>query len=324
MPLIDLQINPRSASAIVLLIAAAGISAAATPPAPALIAPQNGASVQAPLAISWSSVSDPSGIVAYNWEVSALSSFSSIAVQNSTNGQTQGTVSGLANGKYFWRVQAVNGGLTQGAWSAANSFTIAGAAAGSLPAPVMNPPKGYSTFHPLETMTFTWGAVPGAASYLFQFSTDPSFPLATRGQFDNLPTPTMSFGTPDQGNYFARAFAVSSTGVLSQPSNIITYSVFYSNPITAPPSPINPLSGTLTLPVTLKWTDIANPQPSGYEVEIAKDSGFANIEEDDPQLNEPTRTVLSLTPGTKFWRARSTVGDASPTTGAVTAWSTSG
>ncbi|HEX3876529.1 MAG TPA: hypothetical protein VHW24_06065, partial [Bryobacteraceae bacterium] len=47
-------------------------------------------------------------------------------------------------------------------------------------------------------------------------------------------------------------------------------------------------------------------------------------EEDDPQLNEPTRTVLSLTPGTKFWRARSTVGDASPTTGAVTAWSTSG
>jgi hypothetical protein len=34
--------------------------------------------------------------------------------------------------------------------------------------------------------------------------------------------------------------------------------------------------------------------------------------------------VLSLTPGAKFWRVRSTQGDASPTTGAVTAWSTPG
>jgi hypothetical protein len=39
-------------------------------------------------------------------------------------------------------------------------------------------------------------------------------------------------------------------------------------------------------------------------VEIAKDSGFATIEEDDPQLNEPARTTMSLTSGTKFWRAR--------------------
>jgi hypothetical protein len=311
--------------AIALCVAVAADAAAAGPPAPNPLTPANGTGVQNPVAISWSAVSDPAGIVGYNWQVSPSSSFSPIAFQSSTSGQTQDTVSGLSNGKYFWRVQAVNGSLVQGAFSATESFTVTGAGPGSPAAPVMQPPKGYSTFHPFETMTFNWSAVPGAATYLMQYSTDSTFPQSTRGQFDNLPTPTMSFATPDQGNYFARAFAVSSTGVLSQPSNVITFSIFYSNPLPAAPSPVSPANGSSqTLPVTLTWTDVPNPQPSGYEVEIAKDSAFNTIEEDDPQLNEPSRTVLSLTPGIKFWRARSTQGDASPTTGAVTAWSATG
>jgi hypothetical protein len=72
------------------------------------------------------------------------------------------------------------------------------------------------------------------------------------------------------------------------------------------------------------WTDVANPQPSGYELQIAKDSGFQQIEDDSPQLNNPNRTVLSLTSGQKFWRVRSAQGDSSPTTAAVTAWSAAG
>jgi hypothetical protein len=69
---------------------------------------------------------------------------------------------------------------------------------------------------------------------------------------------------------------------------------------------------------------VANPQPSGYELQIAKDSGFQQIEDDSPQLNNPNRNVLSLTSGQKFWRVRSAQGDASPTTAAVTAWSAQG
>ena len=317
---------PKLLPVVALIIAASGISLAAGPPAPSVVSPANGATVQLPLTISWTSVNDSAGLLAYAWQVSTSSSFSVIAFQNSNNGQsTQGAISGLANGRYFWRVQAIDNNFVQGAWSATQSFTVSGAAPGALAAPVLGPPKGYSTFHPLENMTFNWSVVPGAATYLFQFATDSSFPVATRGQFDNLPTPTDSFATPDQGNYFARALAVSANGALSQPSNVITFSVFYSNPLPPPPSPLSPANGaTLTLPVILNWSDVLNPQPSGYEVQIAKDSGFANVEEDDPQLNEPTRTVLSLTPGTKFWRVRSTQGDASPTTGAVTAWSTPG
>jgi hypothetical protein len=308
-----------------LLLALPRFASAATPPTPSPLSPAAGASVTAPFTVSWSAVTDPSGIVAYNWEVSASSNFSSIAANNSTMGATQDTVSGLGNGTYFWRVQSVNGSFVQSAWSAPRSFTVTGVSAGALAAPNMDPPKAYSTFHPLEVMTFTWSAVSGAATYEMQASTDPSFPVSTSFIMSNIVNPTYSFSTPDQGNYFARVFAVDSNGVRSAPSNVITFSISYNNPLPPPPSPISPLNaGTLTLPVTVKWTDVANPQPSGYEIQIAKDSSFQNIEEDDPQLNDPSRTVLSLTPGTKYWRVRSAQGDASPTTAAVTKWSASG
>src|SRR5690348_1936175 len=113
-----------------LLLAVARPAAAAGPAAPSLVSPASGASVPEPLSISWSAVSDPSGIAGYNWQVSTSSTFGTVILQNSTNGQTQDTVSGLANGQYFLRVQAVNGQFVQGAWSAARSFIISGASGG--------------------------------------------------------------------------------------------------------------------------------------------------------------------------------------------------
>src|SRR5207244_3927943 len=118
-------------SVFVLCVATGGRAGAAVPPAPTPLAPADGASVQVPFTISWSAVSDPSGIVAYNWQVSPSSSFTTVILQNSTSGQTQDTVSGLATGTYFWRVQAVNGAFVQGTWSLPRSFTVTGAAAGA-------------------------------------------------------------------------------------------------------------------------------------------------------------------------------------------------
>jgi hypothetical protein len=309
--------------AIILCLSTGGRVAAAGPPAPSPVSPADGAGVTQPFTISWTAVSDPSGIVAYNWQVGSSSAFASVILQSSTNGATQDTVSGLANGTYFWRVQAVNGAFVQGAWSQPRSFTVTGADTG---APSLGPPRGYSTFHPFEVMTFTWSAVPNAATYVLQYSTDPGFPLSSRGEFNNIPDPTFSFAIANpEGNYFARVFAVDASGVLSAPSNVISFSVFFNNPLPPPPSPVAPANGTtLTLPVTLEWTHVANPQPSGYEVQIARDSAFSSIEVDDPQLNGPTREILSLTSGTKFWRVRSAQGNSSPTTAAVTEWSATG
>jgi hypothetical protein len=298
--------------------------AAAGPPAPTSLAPANGASVTVPFTISWAPVSDPTGIVAYNWQVGSSASFAVIVLQNSTNGATQDTVSGLPDGTYFWRVDAVNGAFVTSAFSQAQSFTVTAAGPGEPGQPTLSPTKAYSTFHPFETITFNWTAVPGAATYVLQAAKDANFPIVTRIQFDNIPNTTFTFeiADPDQGNYFARVIAVNANGVASVPSNVITFSVFFNNPIGPPPVLSSPATGTaLTLPVTLAWLDVPNPQPSGYELQIARDSGFAAIEEDDPQQTEPSRTILSLTPGTKFWRVRSAQGDNSATTAAETAFS---
>jgi len=311
---------------LILCLSATSRGAVAAPLAPSLVSPADGAVVSEPSTISWTAVSDPSGIVAYNWQVSSSSAFTSLLIQSSTNGATQDTVSGLADGTYFWRVQAVNGDFVQGAWSQPRSFTVTGASAGSPGAPSLGPTKGYSTFHPWEVMTFVWSAVPDAASYVLQYSTDPSFSVSSRGEFNNIPDTTFSFAIADpEGNYFARVFAVDANGNFSAPSNVISFSVFYNNPLPPPPSIVAPVNNpTLTLPVTLEWTHVANPQPSGYEIQIARDSAFSSIEVDDPQLNGPTREILSLTSGKKFWRVRSAQGDSSPTTAALTAWSATG
>jgi hypothetical protein len=308
--------------AIILCGSFGGRAIAATPPAPSPVSPADGAGVTEPFTISWTAVSDPTGIIAYNWQVSSSSAFTSLLLQNSTSGETQASVSGLADGTYFWRVQGVNGAFEQGAWSQPRSFVVTGAGG----APSLAPPKGYSTFHPFEVMTFSWSTIPQAATYVLQVSTDSSFPVSSRGEFNNIPDPTFSFAIANpEGNYFARVFAVDSTGNFSAPSNVITFSVFYNNPLPPPPAIVSPVNNpTLTLPVTLTWEHGLNPQPSGYEIQIAKDSAFQTIEQDDPQLNGPTREILSLTPGTKFWRVRSFQGDSSPTTAAVTAWSAVG
>jgi hypothetical protein len=316
-------VNLLLACALIL----AGVSTAfAAVAVPNPLSPASGSNLTSPLTISWSAVSDPSGILGYNWQVSTSSTFPTVALQNSTNvGITQDTVSGLPNGTYFWRVQAVSGAFVKSAWSAGRSFNITGAGAGQPGSPVLSPTKAYSTFHPLEVITFNWSPVPGATSYVLQSSKDPSFPVTTSVSFNNIPNTTYSFSTPDEGTYSARVYAVNANGIAGVPSNVISYSVFYNNPIGAPPAPLSPANGaSLTLPIQVAWTDVANPQPSGYELQIAKDSGFQQIEEDAPQLTNPNRTELSLTAGQKFWRVRSAQGDSSPTTAAVTAWSAVG
>lgn len=99
-----------------------------TPPdAPLLVSPADGASVITPFTISWAAVTDASGISAYNWAVSRSPDFATTdAVGTVAGTATQDTVNNIANGTYYWRVQAVDGESTAGAWSQVRSFTVTG------------------------------------------------------------------------------------------------------------------------------------------------------------------------------------------------------
>ena len=305
-----------------LLGGGAVLASGGGPSAPTLLSPANGAQVTSPVTISWSAVSDSKGISAYDWQVSTSSSMSPVVTSGSTGGATQDSVSGLSAGAFFWHVRAVNGESTPGSWSSVRSFTVTGSAPGGSGAPTLNQPQGYTTFHPYEVEHWTWSAVTGAASYIFEASTDASFPLTTEFRMNNIPDPSYGFALVDEGNYFARVSAVDGNGAVSAPSNVVTFSVFFNNPLPPGPTALGPANGaTVTLPVTFTWTDVLNPQPSGYTLEVATDSSFNNIEFLDNQITPSSKTILSLTSGTKYWRVNSAQGDSSPTLPALTAWS---
>src|SRR5262249_14764344 len=104
-------------------------------------------------------------------------------------------------------------------------------------------------------------------------------------------------------------------GIRGVPSNVISYTYSFNNPIGPPPALLSPISGqTLTLPVTLQWAHVPNPQVFGYTIEIARDPSFRNIELTGVQQHFPSVPIRDLTPGTKFWRVFSTQGDRTPST----------
>ena len=84
--------------------------AAAAPAAPSPLAPAEGASVTAPVTLSWTATIDPTATNGgYNWEVSATPTFASVIAFDATSpGETQDVVSGLPNGTYYWRVNAAS------------------------------------------------------------------------------------------------------------------------------------------------------------------------------------------------------------------------
>ncbi|TFZ00687.1 hypothetical protein EZ313_19760 [Ramlibacter henchirensis] len=329
---------------IIVLGLAAGGMAAAAPPAPTPLGPVNGANVTVPATMSWSAVTDPSGaaIAGYNWRVSASPSMTPLVFADSTNGTTtQDTLSGLSPGSYFWQVQAAGSAGESSAWSPAQSFNVTGAGPGTPGTPVLAPTRGYSTFHPWESVHFSWSAVPGAPTYRLEVSSDPSFPLGTPGVVtfwnENIRATTDGFvhhPSLGEGTFYARVFATDSDfvgGIRSLPSNVIQYTVFYNNPIGPPPVLVSPVNGeTLTLPVTLRWEHVPNPQASGYVWEVATDATFSNIEAFYNQSTEPFAVLPPLTPGPKFWRVLSQHGLSSfdPRTGASTnantEWSATG
>jgi hypothetical protein len=321
----DGSASPRVATLSGCTVSTAPPPASAGPPAPAPLTPAAGATVTNPFTISWSPVSDPWGLLGYNWEVSATPTFATSVLRNSVNDPiTQDTVSGLPDGTYYWRVQAVNGNLAQGAWSAPRSFIVSGTSPNAPGAPVFEPLTHGTQYHPMESFPIQWSAVPGAASYVVEASRNAAFPEPAEVRFDNIPVPRygLTFHNTLQGNWNVRVYAVNADGVRGRPSNVRTFSISYTAPVGPAPTLAAPADGAaLTLPIKLDWNDVANPQDTGYEAQVSSSSTFSSVEVQISGQTSSDYTLVSLSPGTKYWRVRHFQGDASATTAAPTAWS---
>jgi hypothetical protein len=298
------------------------------PPAPALVAPAAGASVVQPIKLDWDSVSAPGGpIGSYTWQVGTTSAFTTVIASGFTNidavssvpTATASTVSGLPNGTYFWRVKAtqlVGGaqGSTESAWSTVRSFTVTGL--GPAPAaPTFTTPVTGASFHVREFFNIKWSAVPNAHYYLLEVDDEPTFsyPLT-------LTTNAMTFGTQTEAgwgnalNVYYRVRAISVDNVRSLPSATLNVHITNAAPIPAAVSQVAPAAGASVVPpFFFDWSDTANPQVPGYDLDVDTDPNFGG-NFGVLFLQGITRSDFMITPdllppGNYFWRVRALHGD---------------
>ena len=305
----------------------------AVPGVPSPTGPPPGASVTEPVALSWQ---PPAGQprVSFRWQVSTKPSFAKLVLTTTTSAKvTSATLSGLAPGTYYWRVQSVTFPPEPyfalfGNWSPVRSLTITGEAPGTPGMPTVVSPATGGEFHPEETFPVTWTAVQGAASYRLQISSRPTFAPGT--VLDDVPestteahAPLFGFQTP----LFIRVFGVAADGTLGLPSPAIALKITFHAPVPPPPGLLAPPDGaTVTFPIKLSWTPDPNPQVEGYQLEINSTPNFSGgcggVEECVTGLTQPQDTIRSLPAGLHYWRVRSFHGLAGPNTGAATKWST--
>jgi hypothetical protein len=304
----------------------------AVPGPPAAAGPPPGASVTEPVSLSWQPPAGQPG-VSYRWEVSTGRSFATLALTATTSPKvTSATLSGLAPGTYYWRVQSVSfppepySPLFSN-WTPARSLTITGEAPGAPGTPALTGPALGSEFHPEETFPLAWTSVQGAVSYRLQMANRPTFAPGTL--LVDVPESSTQAQAPlfgFQTSLFVRVFGVAADGTLGLPSPALALKITFHAPVPAAPSLLAPPAGaTVTLPVALSWTPDPNPQVEGYQLEINSKPGFAagcgGIEECVTGLTQPGDTLTSLPAGTHYWRVRSFHGLAGPDREAATAWS---
>lgn len=304
----------------------------AVPGPPAPVGPPPGTSTTEPVTLSWQPSAASPG-VSFQWQVSTSPTFTSLVLTATTAAKvTSTTLSSLAPGTYYWRVQSVSFPPEPyfplfGNWTPASSLTITGAAPGTPGTPALQAPAPGSEFHPEESFPLSWSAAAGAASYRLQMSSTSSFAPGTL--LVDVPesgtrahAPLFGFQTP----LFVRVFGVAADGTLGLPSATLALTITFHAPVPPAPSLLTPRDGgTVGLPVGLSWTPDPNPQVEGYQVEINTAPNFAGgcggVEECITGLSVPRDILGSLPAGLHYWRVRSFHGLAGPSTQAATAWS---
>jgi hypothetical protein len=176
------------------------------PAAPTLSSPANGATgVALSSTMAWNAVT---GATSYRLQVSTTTTFSITSVNDSTQTGTSKAIGPLTGATiYYWRVRAKNAFGT-GPWSLVRSFTTIW----SPPAaPALVSPADSAIIHALS-VTFSWNASSGAASYTLNVSSLPDFSILTVNQSGITSTSQLISGLSNNTAYYWRVNAVNPAG----------------------------------------------------------------------------------------------------------------
>jgi outer membrane protein OmpA-like peptidoglycan-associated protein len=177
------------------------------PPAPDLIAPANGDSMQslAPV-LRWTAAA---GATSYIVQVATDPTFAAPLFSRADSATLLSSLTGLSNATtYYWRASSSAAAGISG-WSAVWSFTTAKPVKTEPvppPAPTLVSPADGATMQSLSPV-LSWNASSGATSYTVQVSTEPGFIMPLLNQTDRATALPSLTGLSNATTYYWRAMA---------------------------------------------------------------------------------------------------------------------
>lgn len=244
------------------------------------------------ITVNWNSQGNVSG---YYLDLSTNSSFTEI-VQGYYNypvgNETSKTITGLKSGtKYYYRVKSYSGACVSNYSNTIDYATLLNAP--SAPSEIS---QDYGNCH---LMSFHWPAVPDAASYYLDVSTEESFSSFVDGYANlyigNEPNYTVDKNLSPNTTYYIRLRASNASGTSSSSDPFrCTTSNTMANPI---------ISGGIasTNQITLNWS---GGNGYGYLLDVSLNNSFVSFVQDYYNYDvgkETSRTISNLIPGTSYY-----------------------
>ena len=273
---------------------------AAPPSAPVLTTPANTLVTADDTQIfGWDAVLDAGGPFFYQIQIDNNANFNSPEQDYKTDaGVTTYDADSLADGKYFWRVRALNSVGVAGKWSKRWSLTVdtTGPAAPNLVAPENYVATG-------NQPELSWTKVKGAATYHLRISENPNLNpevLDVPGITGTIHTPAAPL--PDDTYYWA-VRSVDALGNEGPWSDTWTFAA--NSALNPPDTPLltSPTDGTV---ITTQHADLEWGVTTGaaqYQVQVDDKVDFKTPVEDEFDPNEAYQTH-NLDDGTYYWRVR--------------------
>jgi predicted small secreted protein len=279
----------------------------AVPGTPILASPSSSATNQPlSMSLSWNA---STGASTYRVQLSTNASFSDTLVDDSTLTLLTKAIGPLfTSATYFWRVNAKNAGGTS-AWSSVWSFTTIPPA----PAvPTLSSPANSATNQPLST-SLAWNAVSGASTYHVQMSTSAAF-SDTVADDSTLTVPSKSIAPLSTSKTFYWRINAKNPGGTSAWSSVWSFTTI--PPVAGAPVPLSPSNSAQNqlISLTLSWNAVTGAVT--YRTQVASDTGFTSIVNDDSSLTAPSKAIGPLSTGTTYyWRVNA------KNPGGTSAWS---
>lgn len=269
----------------------------AAPASPVLTGPMDGATNQpTTLTLSWlGSV----GASSYRVQVSTSNTFTSTVFDDSTITSTSAQVKSLLNNTtYYWRVNAKNVSGISG-YSPIWSFTTVVAAPAT---PNLASPANGATNQPIS-LTLSWNAVSGAASYRLQVDRTNTFAAPVIDDSAITSTSRLVSSLTNNTTYYWRVSARNAGGT-SPFSNTYNFTTVVAAPAAPTLSaPSNNATGLATS-VTLGWSSVTGA--TTYHVQLSTNSSYSGpLVLEDSSITANSRQASGLAENsTYYWRAR--------------------